>query len=116
MTVTQQAPRAAAPAPQAALTVVETQSGLEESLPTGSWLLVLESMPKSRYSQSEAWSKASSVGSAVVIDSSRVSGLNSGYWAVIADRYFESKSAASGTCSSYGRSVGGECYPRRVGG
>lgn len=113
VTVTQQAPRAAAPA---APTVVETQSGLEESLPTGSWLLVLESMPKSRYSQSEAWSKASSIGSAVVIDSSRVSGLNSGYWAVIADRAFESKSAANGTCSSYGRSVGGECYPRRVGG
>ncbi|WP_226344383.1 hypothetical protein [Agilicoccus flavus] len=78
-------------------------------------MLVLESLPKSTYSLASANATAARIGSASVLDSSTTPGLNSGYWAVVHDTYFSSKSAATAWCSSHSRSVGGACYPRRIG-
>ncbi len=86
----------------------------ESQLPYGSYVLVLDSLPKSRYSLASAYGKAGRIVSATVIDSSNTPGLNSGYWAVIHERYFWTKSDATSWCSSHGRSVGGSCYPRRL--
>ena len=120
-TVTQvaPAPEAVQPAPpqaapQQPVPPVQEPASLESQLPSGSYVLVLESFPKSKYSVGTARAKAAGLG-ATVIDSSRVPGLNSGFWAVIHSRYFWNKSEAQATCSSYGRSVGGPCYARKIG-
>lgn len=113
-TVTRYAPGPAA-APPDPVPPANHEASFEDQLPRGSYLLVLESYPKSTHSMSSASAKAASLGRATVIDSSRVPGLNAGYWAVVHDSYFMSKSQAQAACSSYGRSVGGPCYARKVG-
>ena len=93
--------------------------GVLTSLSSGSWITVLESMPKSSKSSGQAAAKAASISSRTgvsvsVVDSSSVPGLNSGYWAVSVIGS-SSKSEAQRVCASVGRSVGGSCYPRLIG-
>lgn len=83
----------------------------------GRWILVLESVPKPQ-SVDAAFERARQVGGGdprvEVIDSDTTPGLNGGYW-VVAVLDFSSRDAAVATCSSFGREVGGPCYPTRVG-
>lgn len=86
------------------------------SLSSGSWITVLDSMPKSQRGEQEAWAMADGLsGSArvVVVDSDRIPGLNDGYWA-IAITGSSSRNEANGWCSVMDRPVGGTCYPRQV--
>ncbi len=113
---------APAPAPAPATVTVTappadspTYTTSESQLPYGSYVLVLDSLPKSRYSLESAYGTARRIGGATVIDSSKTPGLNSGYWAVIDDGYYWSQSAAKAACAQHGRGVGGACYPRRIG-
>ncbi|MDO5500248.1 MAG: hypothetical protein Q4F67_11285 [Propionibacteriaceae bacterium] len=90
--------------------------GTITSLPSGTWITVLESRSKAERSEAEAWAEARgfpSSANVVVVDSDRISGLNSGYWAVSIVGS-TSRAEANGKCSLVGRSVGGTCYPRQV--
>ncbi|NNG18856.1 hypothetical protein HJ590_04580 [Naumannella sp. ID2617S] len=87
------------------------------SLPSGSWITVLDSLPKSQHAESEAGARANALrGSAAVqvVDSDRIAGLNAGYWA-LAVTGRSSRDQAAAVCGSFGRAVGGQCYPRQVG-
>ncbi len=84
----------------------------------GTWIVVLESKPKTEGGMSGALALATTIGSSgpsvEVIDSDVTPGLNSGYWVVIHGE-FATRAEAAQACSSFGREVGGECYPRLVG-
>lgn len=99
----------------------ETATTTTEELrvpPSGAWILVLESVPKTESDLSDALAMATTLGdqgeSVEVIDSDLTPGLNSGYWVVI-NGDFADRAEAAQACSSVGREVGGECYPRLVG-
>jgi hypothetical protein len=84
----------------------------------GTWIVVLESKPKTESDVSGALTLATTIGSSgpsvEVIDSDVTPGLNPGYWVVIHGE-FATRAEAAQACSSFGREVGGECYPRLVG-
>lgn len=112
-----QAPRTTFPAPPPAPPAEQSTTRTVTSLPSGTWITVLDSMPKSQRGEGEAWAMADGLsGSApvVVVDSDRISGLNGGYWA-IAITGSSSRNEANGWCSVINRPVGGTCYPRQVG-
>lgn len=102
------APPAAAPAP------AENAPGAA-AVPAGSYVLVLESLPKSERSAAEALEVSASLPGTTVVDSSATRGMTPGYWAVISGEWWSSSSAAADSCRAYGRSASGACYPRRVG-
>jgi len=110
-TVTAVAPAAptAAPSTTAALPTIR-------DLPAGTVISVLQSMPQGEFTEAQAWQRAKELSVSahplVVVDSSSVSGLNAGYWALsVVQR--DGVDGAS-ICSAYGRAVGGTCYDRRV--
>lgn len=86
-------------------------------LPAGSWITVLDSLPKNQRTEADAWSAANSLSSAsaqvVVVDTDAINGLNPGYWAV-AIIGSSSRAEATNLCALFGRPVGGTCYPRQV--
>lgn len=89
--------------------------GAVTSLPSGTYVTILDSLPKGRYSLDTAQQRAVSAGSGVfVVDSDPIPGLNSGYWALTVGPY-STRSEARSVCASYGRSVGGDCYDRGIG-
>lgn len=83
--------------------------------PTNTWILVLESKEKSKYSLSSVRSEAASIGSPdlLVIDSSITPGLRPNYWAIVYGS-FESKSEAHEACGQVNRPVGDGCYAREI--
>lgn len=89
-----------------------------KSLPAGSWITILDSLPKNEFSQVQAEAKAvmlSVAGYPVsVIDSDAIPSLNGGYWA-LGVTGSSSREAAVGLCGVLGRQAGGSCYPRQVG-
>ena len=92
-------------------------SGIEATLRRGSWVLVLESLPKKGTTSAEASAVAKRVSkkqrTVVVLDSDKVGGLTDGFW-VVAAIQFSSKSAAQRACSDFGRRAGGTCYGRQI--
>jgi hypothetical protein len=84
----------------------------------GTWIVVLESVPKDEHDLAYALTLAESVqvrgGTAEVIDSDATPGLNAGYWVVIKGD-FAARTDAARECAGLGRDVGGDCYPRLVG-
>ncbi len=88
------------------------------SLPAGTWITVLESLPKNEFSLVQAEAKAASLSVAghpvSVIDSDAIPGLNKGYWALGVPGGY-SREAAVALCDTFGRQAGGTCYPRQVG-
>ncbi|GAB47120.1 hypothetical protein MOPEL_003_01460 [Mobilicoccus pelagius NBRC 104925] len=85
-------------------------------MPSGTWILVLESYPKGRYSADDARAKERGVpGPTTVVDSSLTPGLRPGYWAVVSDEWFSTKPEANRACGVFGRSASGACYARLVG-
>lgn len=107
---TQQAPTTRDAAP--------THGGAVTSLPSGSWITVLDSLEQSRYSLAEARSRAAGLSRGAyvvaVVDSTAVPGLNSGYWALSVTGS-SSQSEARAVCGQLGRNAGGNCYPRQIG-
>lgn len=99
-----------APAPAAAA------DDVADVLPTGHWILVLESKEQSRYSLADVRALAAADGAPglLVVDSSATPGLKAGYWAIVYGS-FATKSQASDSCYHVNRSAGGRCYPRYVG-
>lgn len=94
-----------------------TSAPAEVALPrasTGTWIAVLESLPKSEFTQAEALAKASSMSSLLsVADIDATPGLNGGYWAIVVlDQ--PSRAAAASACTRVGREVGPLCYPREI--
>lgn len=88
------------------------------SLPAGSWITILESLPKGEYSLTQAQAQAAGLGGrgpkVSVIDSDAIPGLNGGYWALGVTGH-GSRESAVGSCGAFGREAGGSCYPREVG-
>ncbi|MDN5564186.1 MAG: protein kinase [Luteococcus sp.] len=105
---------------QATVTVQQQQeqAPVTETAPVGQWLVVLESLEKSKYSYADAGAKAAGLttsGATVhVLDSDTTPGLHSGYW-VLSVYPFGSRDDATAMCEQLGRSAGGKCYPRFVG-
>ncbi len=86
-----------------------------ESLPSGSWITILDSLPKEEVSLSQADAMAEALGPMVsVIDSDAIPGLNGGYWA-LGVTGGGSRAEAAAVCGALGREAGGSCYPRQVG-
>lgn len=87
------------------------------SLQPGSWIAVLESLPKSDVTETDAAARIAGFGGSgpvVLVDTDAVPGLNSGYWTLaIIDA--SSKEAARAACARVGRDVGPTCYPREIG-
>ncbi len=109
----------AQPSPVATQTViVATTTTAAAPLPVGTWITVLESLPKTEFSLAQAEAKAaalSAVGRPVsVIDSDATPGLNKGFWA-LGVTGSSSREAAAAQCAAFGRQAGGTCYPRQVG-
>lgn len=93
-------------------------AGQNPTLANGSWITVLDSLDKNDHTWSEAASRAATLSnssySVYAIDTDPVPGLNSGYYALaVIGR--DSRTDATSVCSSFGRSIGGECYPRQIG-
>ncbi|GAA1711671.1 hypothetical protein GCM10009702_12620 [Propioniferax innocua] len=87
-----------------------------ETLPSGSWILVLDSLDKRKYDLREANIEAEILSGSwhvEVLDSDAIAGLNGGYWA-LAVTGFSGRSDTTRACEDLGRSVGGSCYPRQV--
>lgn len=124
---TAEVPTAAAPPSSASTatvtettrTVTATEDGTEvvTELPSGSWLVVLESLEKSDHSAAYASQRAGQLSGGygtVVVDSSTIPGLRPGYWAVSVVG-FGSQEAARAACRDMGYDLGGDCYERQVG-
>lgn len=95
----------------------EIGDAITRSLPSGSWLAVMESMDKSSTSIGTAVAERMRIegeGGLSVVDSSQIPGLNPGYWA-IAKTHLASKSEVTAVCREYGRSMPTNCYARQVG-
>ncbi len=93
--------------------------GLLDSLPSGSWVTVLESLPKATVSVQQALKRASDVrisrADAIdVLDTDTIKGFTPGYWA-LAVIGSTSKSEARELCEGLARTPGPTCYPRQVG-
>lgn len=85
-------------------------------VPSGSYILVLDSLEQTRYSAQDALQRAAGIpGGVAVVDSSTTPGLRAGYWALVSSRYFGSEAEARRGCSQFGRDPSGACYPRRIG-
>ena len=86
-------------------------------LPDGSWVVVLESLPQSEWTTTQAVDVAAGLArggrAPFVIDSDLHAGLNSGYLVVV-DGPFADRTAAGAACAPLGREVGGSCYPRQT--
>lgn len=105
------------PSPTQPATTARRGQGVT-SLPSGSWITVLESLPKDEYTfavaQAFAAELADSGSNVWVIDSDAIPGLNGGYWVLgVTERY--SRDGAVAVCDTFGREAGGSCYPREVG-
>lgn len=123
---TGEVPTAAAPSSASTATVTETtrtvtavEDGTEvvTALPSGSWLIVLESLEKSEHTSAYASQRAGQLSGGygtVVVDSSTIPGLRPGYWAVSVVG-FSSQEAARAACRDMGYDLGGDCYERQVG-
>lgn len=87
------------------------------SLPSGSWITVLDSMPKSEFTLRQAEQRAAAMrignNTVSVIDSDAIPGLNGGYWALGVPG-LSSRESAADRCAVFNREVGGQCYPRQV--
>ena len=87
------------------------------TLSSGSWITVIESLPKSEYQAGSAAKHAEAFSWApekvVVVDTDRVGGLNPGYWAVSVVG-FSTRLDAREACSHLGLEVGPSCYPRLI--
>ena len=103
--------------PAKEITPTAAASKTVRSLPSGSWLTVLNSLPQAEKSEAEAQAEADALtsGSAqvVVVDSSAIPGLNGGYWAVSMVG-FSNNDEARAACGRVGRSPGSTCYSRQV--
>lgn len=88
------------------------------SLPSGTWITILESLPKNENTLASAQARAAGMAGygpkISVIDSDAIPGLNGGYWALGVTGY-GSRDSATAICSTFGREAGGSCYPRQVG-
>ena len=88
------------------------------SLPSGTWITILESLPKNENTLAAAQARATGMAGygpkVPVIDSDAIPGLNGGYWALGITGY-GSRESATAICSTFGREAGGSCYPRQVG-
>lgn len=87
------------------------------SLPTGSYLTVLKSLPQAEATEAEAWAWAPTFSrggrSVVVVDSSSIPGLRAGYWA-LAVTGSATADEARAVCAALGLDLGGDCYERQV--
>lgn len=109
-------PTEASPTPTPSASPTPTPEPAVETLPSGSWILVLDSLEKHKYDLREANIEAEILSGSQyveVLDSDAIPGLNGGYWA-LAVTGFSSRSDATEACEDLGRSVGGSCYPRQV--
>ena len=107
---------AAAPASAAATSAPTSSSGrATRALASGSWIAVLESLPKDEATEEEAVARAAAMpGGVVAVDTDHIPGLNADYWALaIVDAPSEDSARAS--CARAGREVGPACYPREIG-
>lgn len=88
------------------------------SLPSGTWITILESLPKNENTLAAAQARATGMAGygpkVSVIDSDAIPGLNGGYWALGVTGY-GSRESATAICGTFGREAGGSCYPRQVG-
>lgn len=88
------------------------------SLRAGSWIMILDSLPKNEFTIQQAEQRAAGMrtgGRPVVsvIDSDAIPGLNGGYWALGVPGH-SSRDSAANQCAMFNREVGGDCYPRQV--
>ena len=110
------APRTSAP-PRTTTSARPTGAGVT-SLSRGTWITVLESLPKDQSSLTQAQVRADTLSAhgflVVVVNSDTIPGLNPGYWALSVTG-FASRDAAVAACPALGREAGGTCYPREIG-
>jgi len=92
-------------------------AGLVTSLEPGSWITVLDSLPKANSTAEQAVARASQLGNeqyrAVAIDSDAIPGLKPGYYA-IAVPGAASRQESNAVCAALGITLGDDCYPRQI--
>lgn len=87
--------------------------GVVREMDAGTWILVFKSLEQDRYAADDALEQAQEISGSVVVDSSSISGLRAGYWAIASVGY-SSQQTAREACSDFGLELGGECYERLV--
>ncbi|MFV0452086.1 MAG: hypothetical protein ACK5LS_07555 [Propioniciclava sp.] len=91
--------------------------GIVTSLPAGSWVTVLKSLPQEVVTAENALEQAASLGNAeyqaIVIDTNEFDTLNRGYWAIVIPGQ-SSRAESNAVCEALGIGLGNDCYPREV--
>ncbi|MDO5535887.1 MAG: hypothetical protein Q4F65_14720, partial [Propionibacteriaceae bacterium] len=91
--------------------------GVVTSLPTGSWVTVLASLPKDAVTADQAVQRAQQESrpghQAIVIDTNSFTGLTPGYWAVVIPGA-DSRAASDAVCDAIGIPVSDHCYAREI--
>lgn len=104
------------PSPSASATP-EVPEGIVTSLPSGSWVTVLKSLPKEVVTPQNALEQAASLGNdqhkTVVLDTNAFDKLKPGYWAVVVPGQ-TSRAESNAVCDALGIGLGNKCYPREV--
>lgn len=94
-----------------------TASGVVTSLPSGSWVTVLKSLPKDIVTPENALEQAADLGDdqhrPVVIDTDAFGNLHPGYWAVVVPGQ-SSREESNAVCDALGIGLGDHCYPRQI--
>lgn len=105
--------------PAAPPTTYAPPANVTTSLPAGSFVLVLDSLSKASSTPDAAVQSAAALSTAqypvIVVDSDAVPGFNPGYYALVVAN-FSSREQATAVCPAFGRTTGGTCYPRQIGG
>ena len=110
----------ATPTPTPAATPTgPSASGVLTQLPAGTFVAVLDSLPKASTTPEQAVARAAQLSiptqALAAIDTDAVPGLTPGYYAIGVPGA-TSRDQVAQLCQALGRSVGGSCYARLVGG
>ncbi len=111
------APSESAPPTQASEPPPGPIPGITTELPVGTWVTVLDSLPKASTTPEQAIERAAALShpehQAIVIDTNAFTGLNPNYWAVVIPGA-ESRAASAEVCKAIGIPAGDKCYPREI--
>lgn len=92
-------------------------TGILTTLPTGSWVTVLDSLKQSGTTPERALQRAAELSkpgyTAVPLDTNAFVGLNAGYYAIVIPGQ-SSRADSHAVCDAIGTRRGDHCYPREI--
>lgn len=95
----------------------EPVEGIVTELPTGSWITVLDSLPKASTSGQQAVERAAGLSSAgytaVALDTDSFPSLTPGYYAIVIPGA-ATRQGVVDVCQAVGIPLGDRCYPREI--